>query len=385
MIHPFPETETEAHRRRLSDADRLATVASTGLMDSLPEEAFDRVVRLATRVTGVPVALFTLVDDRHQFFKARVGLAGANAGTCETPLTSSFCQYVVTSDQPLAVRDSRTHPLLASNGAVAGLGVVAYLGTPIHAPGGQVIGSLCAINHEPQDWTEDQSTALRDLASVIETELALRHSMAERAMILTELNHRVKNLFAMVGGMVRLARREHQDAEALAADIDARVSALARAHQLIVPAAALQGESGSGVQLADLLGSLLLPYEIEDLAGRIEAKGPGVPLGPKTTTHLALALHELATNSVKYGSLGQPGGQLRLDWTLSADHLHLDWHERGAPPARPAEEGQINGSGFGSQLLEMTIEGQLQGRLDTSLSDAGLSHRITIPVPMLSR
>ncbi|WP_299907082.1 GAF domain-containing protein [uncultured Paracoccus sp.] len=385
MIHPFPDTETEAHRRELASPDRLAAVTATGLIDSLPEEAFDRVVRLATKVTGVPVGLFTLVDDRHQAFKAREGLAGENATVTETPLSSSFCQYVVTSDQPLAVSDARTHPLLSQNGAVAGLGVIAYLGVPIHAPGGQVIGSLCAIDHEPQDWTEDQAASLRDLAAVVETELALRHSMAERAMILTELNHRVKNLFAMVGGMVRLARREHQDVEALAGDIEARVNALARAHQLIVPTSALDPAAAAGVPLDELLASLLAPYDQESDAHRIEAIGPDVPLGPKATTHLALALHELATNSVKYGALCLPDGRLRLGWRLGADHLQLDWIEQGVAPAQPGTEGPANGSGFGSQLLEMTIEGQLQGQFETSRSEAGLSHRISIPLPQLAR
>lgn len=354
-------------------------------MDSMPEEAFDRVVRLATRVTGVPVGLFTLVDDRHQSFKAQVGLDGARAKVCGTPLSSSFCQYVVTSDRPLAVRDAREHALLSTNGAVEGLDVVAYLGTPIHAADGQVIGSLCAIDHAPHDWTEDQAAALRDLASIIETELALRHSMAERAMILTELNHRVKNLFAMVGGMVRLARREHQDADALAADIEARVNALARAHQLIVPASALDRDPATGVPLGDLLASLLSPYDARGARDRLQISGPNVPLGPQATTHLALALHELATNSVKYGALCSPDGQLRLDWAVSDDNLHLRWDETAGTVVQPAEEGRANGPGFGTQLLELTVEGQLQGAFETLWTEVGLSHRITIPAPLLAR
>lgn len=382
MIDPFPASASTDHLSTLAEPARLAAVAASGLMDSLPDEAFDRVVRLATQLAGVPVGLFTLVDDQRQFLAARTGLVGAHATVCETPLSSSFCQYVVTSNTTLAVSDARAHPLLTDNGAVAGLDVIAYLGTPIHAPGGQVIGSLCAIDHVPHDWTDDQAVALRDLAAIIETELVLRHSMAERAMILTELNHRVKNLFAMVGGMIRLARREYDDAAALAGDLESRVNALARAHQLIVPSSALQGETAAGVPLGDLLASLLAPYQVQGEAARVQITGPNVPLGPQTTTHLALVFHELATNSVKYGALCSPEGRLRLNWTLADGDLHLGWDEVAGTPAgvMPGK-----GAGFGSQLLEMTVEGQLQGSFETLRTELGLSHRITLPALVLAR
>lgn len=379
-VASFPGTEAEHHQARLADAARLAALSATGLMDSLPEEAFDRIVRLARQATGLPVALFSVVDDRRQFLKAQSGLETEGDPVRETPLTSSFCQYVVTSDQPLAVNDSRAHPLLAENGAVVGLGVVAYLGTPVHAPDGQVIGTLCVIDHEPHDWTDAQLNALRDLAAIMETELVLRRTVADRALIMGELNHRLKNLFAIVAAMVRLSRRAHATGDALAADLETRVNALARAHRLIEPAAAIDNHAMTGVTLKELMVTLLAPYLGDGGRAHLQVEGDPVPLGGRAMTSLSLAFHEMATNSAKYGALSQPDPDLRIEWGLRDDVLRLVWVETIGQPVQPADSG-----GFGSKLLELTLEGQLHGQLQTEATDRGLRHIIHIPQDTLAR
>lgn len=374
---PFPPNEASEHAAKLQDPGRLAALAATNLLDSLPEEAFDRVTRLATQLTGAPVGLFSLVAEQRQFLKARTGLDGANSNVCETPLNSSFCQYVVTADTPLAVSDARLHPMLASNGAVAGLGVVAYLGVPIHAPTGHVIGSLCAIDHNARDWNDGQLAALSDLAAVIETELQLRRSVSDRAVIGSELNHRIKNLFTVVSGVVRLSRRAHDAAEPMARDIEARINALASAHQLILPAEE-NGISSTGLE--SLMQALLAPYRGEGAQDRVRMTGPAVQIGARATTCLALIFHELATNSVKYGALGHADAVLRLDWRQADDSLHLDWDEQTGKPAILGDA-----IGFGSQLLEMTVEGELRGQIRTETTPAGLLRCLTLPLDTLGR
>ncbi|AUH32888.1 HWE histidine kinase domain-containing protein [Paracoccus tegillarcae] len=376
---PFPPDEPSGHTAYLEDPDRLAALAVTDLLGSLPEEAYDRVTRLATQLTGVPVGLFSLVTDQRQFFKARTGLNGANADLQETLLNSSFCQYVVTADTPLAIADARSHPLLSGNAAVDGLGVIAYLGVPIHAPTGHVIGSLCAIDHVARDWTEAHLAALHDLAAIIETELRLRRNMAERALIGSELNHRIKNLFTIVSGMVRLSRRAHDNAADMASDIEARIGALANAHQLIIPDGAT-GPTAGGAGLAPLITAILAPYLGEGSQDRCQMNGPAMRVGAQATTSLALIFHELATNSAKYGALGQVDAVLHLDWRQKDGSLHLDWDERTGQPSTLGET-----TGFGSQLLEMTVEGQLQGQIQTSTTPTGLLRRLVIPLDALLR
>ena len=169
----------------LDDADRLEALRRTGLLDSPAEEAFDRLTRLAISILRVPVSLVSIVDRDRQFFKSSGGLPTKVATARQTPLTHSFCQHVVGSGEPLVISDAREHPLVRENLAIGELGVVAYAGFPIATSEGAVIGSLCAIDDKPHEWTESELTVLRELAAFANTELALRGArrQAERAAI----------------------------------------------------------------------------------------------------------------------------------------------------------------------------------------------------------
>lgn len=188
----FPEQPLSDHTDRLTDPARLAALDATGVMDTPSEDVFDRTVRLATTMLEVPVGLVSFVGEARQFFKAQCGLA---KDISETPLSHSFCQYVVAHDMTLAVSDARDHPLLRDNLAVPDLGLVAYLGVPIHAPTGETIGSFCAIDDQPRNWTDKDIEGLTDIAAMLETELKLRHERDGMQTLARELNHCVKNLF----------------------------------------------------------------------------------------------------------------------------------------------------------------------------------------------
>ena len=138
------------------------------------DAAFDRIAGLTRRALGVPTALVTLVDQHRQVFPGAVGLPMPWQETRETPLTHSFCQYVVGNGAPLIVEDARNDALLASNGAVDDIGVIAYAGMPLTGADGAVIGSLCAIDDAPRAWTVEQLADLRDLAAACSSELQLR-------------------------------------------------------------------------------------------------------------------------------------------------------------------------------------------------------------------
>ncbi|MFC7739225.1 ATP-binding protein [Roseomonas sp. GCM10028921] len=161
------------------DPARLEALRSAGLLDTPPEETFDRLTRLVCRLLGVPVALVSLVDADRQFFKSSVGLPEPWATRRETPLSHSFCKYVVASGQPLLVQDARGDALLCDNLAVPDLGVVAYLGMPLKTADGYVLGSLCAIDTAPREWTPGDASALRDLASLAMSEVAIRRFALE--------------------------------------------------------------------------------------------------------------------------------------------------------------------------------------------------------------
>jgi len=152
------------------------------------DDAFDRLARLVSRLLEVPVALVTVVEEDRQVFPGMTGLPEPYATTRETPLSYSFCRHVVMSGEPLEIQDAREHDLVRDNPAVEELGVIAYLGVPLRAPDGSVVGSVCAVNPETRVWTEDDRSALRDLAASAGTEVHLRALLARERRLAFDLN-----------------------------------------------------------------------------------------------------------------------------------------------------------------------------------------------------
>ena len=156
------------------------TVDALGLVDAQTPRAFDSLTRLAMRVLAAPVALISIVQEERnrQFFLSQQGLVEPWKTRRETPLSHSFCQYVKREREPLIVSDALWHPLVKDNLAIAELDVVAYLGVPISAPNGEVIGALCVIENEPRKWTDGDLSALTDLANCVSDEITLRAALA---------------------------------------------------------------------------------------------------------------------------------------------------------------------------------------------------------------
>jgi GAF domain-containing protein len=144
----------------------------------LPAEAvpeFDRFARITADRLDAPVALVSLVDVSGQVLPGAFGLPQPWLSERWTPLSHSFCRYVVASGQPLVVQNAHDNPLVSENLAVMELGVIAYAGVPLRvAGGGPVVGSLCAIDHRPRLWTTGQVTELTGIAARCSLELGGR-------------------------------------------------------------------------------------------------------------------------------------------------------------------------------------------------------------------
>lgn len=207
-----------------------------------------------------------------------------------------------------------------------------------------------------------------------------RHTFEEAQQLLTrELNHRVKNLFAIANGMVSMTARTAKDTKEMATALRGRLSALARAHELVQPAAVMGHEPGSDVDFSRLCETVLEPYRQAD-ANRVTIEGPCVQVGSNTTTSLALVLHELATNAAKYGCLSNHAGQLDIRWTVHDGMVDLLWTENGGPPVESPPEFE----GFGTQLSQRSIAGQLGGTLEREWRREGLCVHMTLPLARLS-
>ncbi len=202
---------------RLTDPARLEALAATGLLDTPPEEDFDRLTRMAARLLRAPVSLVSLVDDRRQFFKSVTGTLREPWATMrQTPLSHSFCKHVVAEAAPLVVTDARKHPLVRENLAIGDLGVVAYLGMPLETAAGQPLGSFCVIDGESRDWSDEDVAMVRELADIVvdrielrllgkvlhESYLALRQLEMQRDEMVHMLVHDLRNpMTSFIGGL----------------------------------------------------------------------------------------------------------------------------------------------------------------------------------------
>ena len=192
-----------------------------------------------------------------------------------------------------------------------------------------------------------------------------------QGLLARELDHRAKNLLAVVQSILQLSRAE--DIGSFVATVSGRVMALARAHSL------LSDNRWAGADLRQLVREELAPYRID--AGRITIDGPAVMLVPAASQSLALALHELATNAARHGSLTRPTGRLAITWTADAGGLKLVWDEsRGpvvvSPPAR---------HGFGSTVIAASVRRGLQGDLALEWRPEGLRATVFVPPAHLAR
>ena len=237
-------------------------------------------------------------------------------------------------------------------------------------------GSTRWIRSNGQAYFVQEAGAPRaaGLSGVISDITDQRAAEEAQQLLTRELTHRVKNLFAIANGMVSMTARTARDPKEMANALRGRLSALSRAHELVQPIVPAEGHGGADVSLAQLVEAVLAPYRQEG-SSRILVEGPEIRVGANTTTSLALVLHELATNAAKYGCLSKPGGRLAIQWQASDGNVEFEWLETGGPPIETPPSFQ----GFGSQLSQRSITGQLGGTLDRDWRVEGLCVHMSLP------
>jgi two-component sensor histidine kinase len=229
---------------------------------------------------------------------------------------------------------------------------------------------------------------VRDEAGKVEGVLCIVSETTERVvaqerqrLLFRETNHRLKNLFAMVGAMISLSVRSARTPQDFAQALRGRLAALLRAKELVRPGSmGMEHTASERTTVNDLVRAILQPYDDDAARERIRASGPDVIVGASAVTSLALALHETATNAVKYGALSEPNGAIRIKWETQGDNFRLDWEEIGGP----AIVVEPNARGFGSVLTERSIVDQLRGKIEYDWRRNGLKLRMTVPLDRLS-
>lgn len=232
-------------------------------------------------------------------------------------------------------------------------------------------------------WVLGRALPIRDDAGAItrwfgtctdihEQKLALE----EREVVSQELSHRIKNIFAVISGLIGFAARGRPEIAAVAGDLRDRITALGRAHDFVRPHSAQSRPAARPDSLKGLLADLFAPYQRGD--GNIVIEGEDIRIDDRSATPLALLFHELATNATKYGALSDERGRVVLSIAGGEDEVTLTWRESGGP-AVTAPDAQ---PGFGSQLIELSGVRQLGGRVDRDWRRDGLV--VTVRVPRAS-
>ena len=242
-----------------------------------------------------------------------------------------------------------------------------------------------AIRSDPQNeriWTSDWipffepdstrvaavSVVVRDVTDELATQATLQR-------VMRELEHRVKNMLANVTALVNQARREvaEDDAEVYA-KLTSRIEALAKTHSLLTT------EQWASALLRDIIRP-----ETTEIYGeeRVSMKGPAIRVNARTVLGLGMAVHELATNAAKYGAFKSDGGAVSVHWSRindsDGDRLEIVWEETGGPQVSPPDH-----AGFGTQLIRSTLEGTLDGKLDSEWRPEGLRCVISLDYSAVS-
>lgn len=187
-----------------------------------------------------------------------------------------------------------------------------------------------------------------------------------------EMSHRVKNLLAIAAGLTSITSRSTTTSVEMAHELTQRLTALGRAHDLVRP---LPGGQGNAALLGDLLTVLLAPYDdLGAFSGRIRVSVPRTGVGEAAATTLALVIHELATNSLKYGALSSDDGTLDVACDSPGEKLVIVWTERGGPAVKPPE----GSNGFGSKLVSRSVSGQLGGSIAYDWQPTGIVVTLTV-------
>ncbi len=204
---------------------------------------------------------------------------------------------------------------------------------------------------------EDDGMVDRTLFGIFLNVTGRKQAEESNELLAGEMSHRVKNLLAIASALTSITSRSSSSIDDMAQQLTNRLMALDRAHDLVRP---LPGQIISDALLGDLLSVLLAPYDdLGAFSGRIRVSVPRMGVGKVSATTLALVIHELATNSLKYGALSCDTGTLDVSSTSHGDEIVIVWTERGGPPvASPTGQG-----GFGSKLINRAMSMQLGGAL----------------------
>jgi two-component sensor histidine kinase len=233
---------------------------------------------------------------------------------------------------------------------------------------GRAYGILGVCTVRPRHFNTQEIAFLAAAGNLLAGAIQRRQLEQRHELMIRDMRHRSGNLFSQLLALFSQTARTSKSIPDLASKYQARVLAMANAHRLLT-------EGGwQSIPIMDLLNVVLGPY-----IDRATLEGVNIDLEPDPVFNLSAALHELAANAIKHGSLSRSKGLLELRWSASRTQrgmtLTLDWTEKNGPPARRPRK-----TGFGSRLIDMVIERQLNGEVTRTFTRKGLTVKLVVPL-----
>jgi two-component sensor histidine kinase len=367
--------------------EKLALQELASRMANQPEDILPRFVDLALEITEGSSAGISLYEEEpapgiFRWHYVRGAFQPLNGAT--TPRNFSPCGVTLDANGPVLSRHpERVYDWIAN----ANIVVPEVLLVPLYLGGTDPLGTLWIVSDEAGHFDSGHARVLTELAAfagialrMVRVEQHLKRALDEQQTLAAEMSHRVKNLFAMAEGIVRMSARDSTSKDDMVRDISGRLSALASAHSLVRRSFGITGIAPAASDFRALVRAILDPYEAtNDYSGaRLSIEGPLLECGERAMNGMALILHELATNAAKYGALKVENGRIDVKWRLQDGKLILSWVEWDGPPIKAAPASQ----GFGSTLAHKMVQ-QFQGSLNHDWQPTGLALTITLPAENL--
>jgi PAS domain S-box-containing protein len=361
----------EELRSRAKQQEALAQLGERALLETDIERLFNDVV--ATVAVTLPVDFVKVIEllpgGNDLLLRAGFGWQSALIGSIVmTKERDDYATHILESIVPVVTEDFANEKRFTVPQYLRNHRCVSGMSTVITAHDGRAYGVLGVCTKAPRRFSLQDISFLAAVANLVAGAIHRRQLEQRHELLIRELRHRSGNLFSQLLALLSQTARNSRNKDELISKYQARVLALANAHRLITEA------GWKSTSLAELLRVVLGPY-----LERTDAVGPDVDLDPDPTFSLSAALHELAANAIKYGSLSRPQGRLDLSWsvarTRSGVTLTFDWVERNGPPARRPRR-----TGFGSRLIALVIERQMNGEVHSNYTREGFSTRLIVPL-----
>jgi two-component sensor histidine kinase len=358
-------------RNRAAQQEAVARLAEQALAEADLQRLFnDAATTIATILDAPFVQILELVPgDAELLLRAGIGWEPGLVGTAhESTGRDSQAGFTLISGRPVIVNNLATETRFSSMPLLKQHGIVSGVTTSIAGRDGRAYGVLGAHTRSQRKFSEYEVAFLSAVANVLAGSIHRVQTERRQELMIRELRHRSGNLFAQLLALFSQTAKTSKNLAELVPKYEARVLAMANAHRLIT-------EGGwKSASLMEVLNVLLAPY-----LDRITFSGPNVFLEPDPTFGLSMAVHELATNAVKHGSLSQRAGVVAVTWTVERTEqgltLMFDWTERDGPAPK-----RMRRSGFGSRLIAMVIERQLNGQVQQEFGPEGLNARLVVPL-----